>query len=182
VWVGALINDASAITSGGNNIGQFQIDTGTSQSNFVNFGYNTGNGSSYKTSWGFATGAGEGGTGFVGSSLGTATVAQNATTFLVMELVYNGAGSDAAYLYENPTSTPSTSSAIYSLTGLSLSGGTTTGAGTYIDAIGVIDQDATNAFDEIRVGNTFADVVPEPTSLAAMAVLGGLALLRRRRA
>ena len=123
----------------------------------------------------------------------TANHALNPTTFVVMEIVLDGTtGYDNAYVWFNPnldaTLTPGSADiASVGHTDLNNSAGNLQFRINANSASGVY----TNAqiwFDELRVGNTFADVapiapVPEPASMT-LAGLAGAALLtiaRRRK-
>lgn len=56
------------------------------------------------------------------------------------------------------------------------------GVTTLLGRIARIDANDVFLFDEIRIGTTFADVVPEPGAATLIALAGGALLVRRRRA
>lgn len=109
-----------------------------------------------------------------GGDVGSGVDAVSGTTYLMVVRLDFVAGNDTATLYVNPTP-----------------GGAAPASGTVkndIDLTNVtqLGLTASGAFsvDEIRIGDTFADVtpVPEPTTVGAIALVGAAALLRRRRA
>jgi hypothetical protein len=116
-----------------------------------------------------------------------ANYALGQTTFVLLELVLGGStNADNAYIWFNPNLdiAPTTGSAdITDLGNVDLNGASGNLALRFQSstASGVLTNSALQ-FDEIRVGNAFADVtpftapVPEPTTMA-LAGLGGLALL-----
>ncbi len=116
--------------------------------------------------------------GFSKSHLGSTPVnvdLTGTTNLFVLQLAVNVDSSATAYLFLNPTlgSTPSTSSAIASLTWA---------AGT-MPTFNRIRIDAPiGALDEIRIGNTFADVtpVPEPSIWGLMICTVAFFLIRFR--
>lgn len=106
----------------------------------------------------------------------------SAVNQLVLELDYTGGSTSAVYLYLNPTSQPSHSSAIVSGTGITLQDfeANTNPTITQVRLGANAGNGSPVEFDEIEVGTTFADVVPEPSTLAMLAI-PGLAILHRRR-
>jgi hypothetical protein len=96
----------------------------------------------------------------------TATTAPSSASLYVGEIVFGASDSDTLYGATNPASVGA----------LSQVGG----VGNY--SFDRMELKGTSDFqlDEIRVGSTFADVVPEPTSIALLG-LGSLGLLVRRR-
>jgi hypothetical protein len=102
------------------------------------------------------------------------TPATTSSTFFVIQLNYGGGASlDSASFFINPTSSSSTASE--STSGLTLP--TLTG----IQFAGINGTNLTINFDEVRVGNSFGDVVPEPASIGLVGAVGAMGLLRRRR-
>lgn len=114
-------------------------------------------------------------------------VAYNTSTYLMvvkLELQRSGAGTGTnvytANLWSFTGSAPTSEGSL----GASVANFTTTtlGSGTGLNALRLVDASsgANSQFDEIRIGTTFIDVIPEP-SAAALSLLGGAILLRRRR-
>lgn len=99
------------------------------------------------------------------------------THFYVVQLNLNATGTDSFSAWLDPTSL-SAPAADLTGTGLELSFNTIS-----LETAGSI-QLMDGAYDEIRIGSTWSDVIfiPEPSALSLLAVgLGGLAILQRRR-
>lgn len=126
----------------------------------------------------------------VGTTLSSASYgisAPTGTLFIVGKYSANPTGNDFSEIWVNPNTSL--------LGGTNLTNGSTAeaylsvGAGSSIDAVsfafnavGTYGSSLKGSLDEVRIGDTFADVspVPEPASIAGLAVLGFLATRRRR--
>lgn len=118
------------------------------------------------------------------SGTGSTAITTGTTNFVVVKIEFNASGNDTVSLYTNPSLTggePMTASSTRSFASLSFN--------TIRLATGYDNGSQTTAaaaFDEIRIGTTYADVVsaiPEPSSFAALAgiaALGFVAVGRRR--
>jgi len=131
-----------------------------------------------------------------GGSVGASQAAAAATTsnafaagtthLLVLKIVGQTGGNDAVSLFVDPTNLAAESGTLLSVTnGLAL----LPDAGDKVGLLGFYGARSlrtTNSafFDEVRVGTTWADVVPEPSGavLAGSFAAVGLVLARRRRA
>ncbi|MEM9416307.1 MAG: PEP-CTERM sorting domain-containing protein [Planctomycetota bacterium] len=96
-------------------------------------------------------------------------VVQGETVHLVIKLTYQP-GNDIVELFVNPAAGVEPTVAQATKTDLNVT----------FNAIGFGHRDSNWTIDEIRYGDTYADVIPEPNSLALMA-LGGILARRRRR-
>jgi len=105
------------------------------------------------------------------------------THLLVLKVVGQAGGNDAVSLYIDPTDLTAESGTLLTVTnGLAL----LPDAGDKLSLVGLygartLGTSNSAFFDEIRVGTTWGDVVPEPTSLAACPLLGIATLLMGRR-
>lgn len=97
------------------------------------------------------------------------------TIFVVCSYeIVSGAGNDISRLWVNPAFTPTPPAAT----------ATDTAAGTDLGIASILLRQADSPFvtlDELRVGTSWVDVTPEPTTITLLAV-GGLLLRRRRSA
>jgi hypothetical protein len=175
VYVSLLFRPANGGTLESSDLMQFLLDSALGNHRpSVSFGDVVTNGAQLgaRVSTGSADTSGTTGSSFT----------NNTTYFLVAEFSKSGLGAnaddyDTARLFVNPTSTslPVTASASATaesgLTSLSV----------FDTRTNALDADDFYQFDELRIGDTYASVVPEPASLGVLAV-GGLMLLRRRKA
>ena len=119
------------------------------------------------------------GTNWTGISSNTATTTGGAV-LLVAEFDYNGgAGLDAAKIYLDPTSLTTPNNLIATFPSLTLpqitmvrlfSGGNSSGSSAA----------TSTTFDELTIGQSYTDVVPEPSSLALLGLTSAMMLIRRR--
>jgi hypothetical protein len=124
-------------------------------------------------------------TGNDSSTIGSGTMITaytTGTTYLVVGKLSKVSGStnyNNLLIYLNPSTLTETGAPNMTITS---SSGFLDVAG-FIGRVARLDSDDVNLLDEIRVGTTYADVVPEPGGVAALgAIAAGLALRRRRRA
>lgn len=109
-----------------------------------------------------------------------ATITPNSPTLLVAELQYNDGITDSITMWVNPTSTdPASAAESVTFTGTatnSLTLGSVGGVQLYEN-----HDSGSVEFGNVTLGTTFADVVPEPTSVAILALSAGAMCMRRRR-
>ena len=163
----------------------FLYNTGTTTEAFLQFGLSSQAVAEPQASVGLQgiAGGGAGAEGFFAragaTTLATSGIAAN-TTYLVVGRVSRGAGSNAynvVDLFVNPTSLSESTPT------LTATGPANTGASSFSSFIlrtARTDAGSQYNFDNLTIGTTFADVVPEPGALGLLA-LGGLGLLARRR-
>lgn len=184
VFVSALLQPSQVKSSSFNGSGLLELyNSGNTSSGgaIIKMGNNaSANPGAY---WGispFSGTAGANSYGFGAGDTSNTVAVTTGTTLLVMELTYTATGNDTINLWVNPTSTSSPQDATF----------TVSGGLAQIQGIELVQNSGTDSttnfttdFDEIRIGNTFADVVPtpEPTTAATLGILGIAACLRRRR-
>jgi len=161
VWMSFLMNSQGRAYNGFlylNSTSGFQIGTGWTGAGASGIG----NYSVFRNSGSGGTTTGNGG-----------QVPLNTTKLLVVKLTFSGDSNvDTARLFINPANgpAPTDSMAVSTLTGLNFGD---------IDRVGM-HWGAPSTLDEIRIGTTYGDVVPEPQTWMAMG-LGALGLIRQRK-
>jgi hypothetical protein len=153
-WASFLVNEVSAAPGDGNQFGG--ID-------FGNLFVGGGAGSGLNTNWGMNT------SGYNPATSTTIPVVQGQMTLLVLRLAYASGNTDIQ-LFVDPSlgTTPTTPDA--EKTDLDL----------LFNYIGFQHRDSMWAIDEVRYGNNFSDVVPEP-SMAGLIGLASVPLVLRRK-
>lgn len=95
------------------------------------------------------------------------------TMFIVGRITFSDtAGADSITAWLNPASMPTTG-------GVTVNGNITTGASLNMGIRGGGNWQGT--FDELRLGTTYADVIPEPATMGLLGLSLGMLSLRRRR-